>query len=359
MKERNSSFERAKVIAVFLVILSHVAYHSGVNVFGTRVNEITTAFYTYMGQVGNGVFVFATCWFISDQLNVKRLLHLILTTMFYSYIFLIGFEVFQSGILSMEMVIKSIFPIAFANNWFITAYILFVLIVPYLYAMIRNIDKKHYFYLVIGFAFFYCVVPSILGSRYFINEMMGFLLVFFIVQYIKKYNITCYLQSRTLKLILMVLLVTLFACLWSLNILGSKISLCYGKTLFWLFHNSVPILLIDIVIFVIVKREPTWSNKIINRISSCSLGIYLIHENKVLVESGFYEWIHELWAKRIPVCMEFLLTAGVVFLFALFIEFLREKILGEAFKKLSDFIAAWILEPWVRKINIKFNLYEK
>jgi surface polysaccharide O-acyltransferase-like enzyme len=121
----------------------------------------------------------------------------------------------------------------------------------------------------------------------------------------------------------------------------------------------VPILLINATIFTIVKREKAWSNKIINKISSCSLGIYLIHENKILVASGFYEWIHGLWAERMPVGIEFLLTAGVVFLIALFIEFAREKVLGGVFSKLCDFIVARILEPGIGKVNLKFHLCEK
>ena len=337
---------------MFLIILSHVSFHSGVNVFGCTSNEITVAFFSYAGQIGNGIFIFAICWFSSEKFNLKKIIKLILQTLFYSYVFLILFIIFKKESVNFVTIVKSVFPIAFASNWFVTAYILFSILAPYLHSMVNNISKENHIRLLTFFLIIYCIVPSFFSCRYFINEMSGFFLIFLITSFIKKYNIKLKTSNDSLILLSILTCVCWLLFIIIFNNAANKIPILYGKTMFWLFYNSLPMLAINFNLFIITKRSKTWSNTIINRLSSLSLGMYLIHENKLLVGNGFYEWIYDINDTRLPMVIYCIFAALIIFITVALIEYIRSVLFDGLFNKVSAKLEVLLTKKYKAILNI-------
>ena len=92
-----------------------------------------------------------------------------------------------SGInLTKKEIIRSLFPITFQNNWFITAYIIFIIIVPYLNIIIKNLTQKQLFRLSSILFILYFMIGFVKNS-YYLTELIIFIIIYLIVNYFKLY----------------------------------------------------------------------------------------------------------------------------------------------------------------------------
>lgn len=78
--QRDISIDVIKNVAMFLIIQSHVAYHSGLVSTSFGINNVTSSVVSYCGQIGNVLFIFASAYYISDKFKIDKFLRLILTT---------------------------------------------------------------------------------------------------------------------------------------------------------------------------------------------------------------------------------------------------------------------------------------
>ena len=184
--ERDISIDVIKTVAMFLIIQSHVAYHSGLVSNSFELNNVLSSLFSYCGQIGNVLFIFASAYYISDKFKVEKILKLIFTTVFYSYLYL-GVLFCLGYRFSMNLVLKSLFPVTFASNWFVTAYLIFLLFVPYLSKIMLCVQKKEHFYIVCVWFLLYSVIPTCVGKKYCYSDIFGFVLIYFVVKYYLKY----------------------------------------------------------------------------------------------------------------------------------------------------------------------------
>lgn len=348
--ERDTKYEAAKVVAILLIILSHVANQSEVDAFAFNANAIIKAVSVYLGQIGNGIFIISTCYFLSKGITARKWIKLYLQTIFYSIVFLIYFALFQPEAVSLKTVVKSFLPIAFENNWFISAYLLFVLVLPALQAIHTHFQTKQFFYVALGFFMLYTVAPSFIGNRYFSSQLFGFITIYLITMLLKDIDFVRFLKTRQLCLLSIMgcNLVLLFIIV--VNYLGQHVKMIYGKTFFWQFYSSLPLLLVNFSIFEMIRRSKSWHNKFINNISKSSLGIYLIHNNFLIVEcKKFDDWFKCF--DNIFIVYRYILITIIVFSVSLLIEKIRELLFARLDNLLADLFLSKILCPIKNKID--------
>ena len=145
---RESGIELLKIIAVFLIVISHVCQSVGQKPtqltelypklisLGTATENIQyliLAFFRHFGALGNHIFIACSFWFLSSSVKVKwnKVITILGDIWVISIIFL-SIYAYLGEPLSKSLIIKSLFPTLYANNWFATCYILIYIIHPYL-----------------------------------------------------------------------------------------------------------------------------------------------------------------------------------------------------------------------------------
>ena len=284
-KERKSGIELAKIIAMFMIVVSHII----MSVYDTMELKFATNNYkiillqtanTLFASGGNTIYFIASCWFLSKKKTNKKqkVLFIILDVWVISILWFI--PCFAMGIkLNTKQIIKEIFPTLFANNWYITCYIIFYLMYPYLNIIINSINKSQYFNIALFMFLAYFFLSFFKGGLLFNNDTLTFFIpCYFIITYIERYK-ESFANNKKINVILLISSIAMqLLCILIVNKLGLKFSIFKDKPLYFNRNGNFLTLIFAISMFNLFKSYKK-TNKIINEISSLSLLQYAIHEN--------------------------------------------------------------------------------
>lgn len=288
---RKSNIELLRIIAITLIVISHIIPFYGdnnaISYFDLKtasldINNLILIFYRYLGQIGNVIFIVCSSYFFLDNKNVKKrkIYEIIIDTFFISILFLI-----LSYLLNLKIEfkdkIKQLLPITFENNWFIGCYILFYIIHPYLNTIINNLEKRNLLILNTVFFIIYCILQSIFKDKFYYTKLVGFIILYFMTAYLKKFlnnfSKNKKVQVGLLKLSVIALLISIIIN----NLIGLKVGFLFNKMLYFCELYNPLIIIIAFSLFNIFINMDVFYNKIINYVASKTLIIYIIHDNYI------------------------------------------------------------------------------
>ena len=296
-KERESGIELYKVIAIFLIVLSHVIqtltepnYVLGIGE-GTFINIATAttdldvlllALFRICGALGNNMFFICSAWFLvnSKKMSLKKVIRMILDVWIINMIVFWGLHAI--GIqFQVSDTVRTFFPTTFANNWYITCYLLFYLIHPFLNRMLEQLNISEHFALTSFLFMIYFIIPVLPLEEinlFFANELVIFLATYVIVSFIKIYKNEWTENLKLNKGILFVSIVSYVALILSVDYLGLRTNYFLNRLVRWNMNNSLFMFLIAFSSFNMMKKKK-FINRTINYFSSLSLLVYIFHEN--------------------------------------------------------------------------------
>lgn len=185
---RNSRLEFLRIIAILMIVFCHFSTHGFIfNNFS--FNKYYLNALQFGGEFGVNIFVMISAYFsINKKENYKKIIKLVFCTLFYSVTFLILFLCFSSlKSISITDVFKSLLPISYRHYWFITDFILLMIVSPFLNKMIKVFEKDMYKkFIFISFTFL-CVFCVFLPKSFvdIKNGFIWFIYLYFCVGYIK------------------------------------------------------------------------------------------------------------------------------------------------------------------------------
>ena len=310
---RESSIELLKIIAIFVIIVSHVVqalgtdygsntYNDYVIVLENSSTDITTLILNllrYFGGIGNNIFFICTAWFMIDRepRSKKKILSLILDVWAISVIMLIFVFSLRKGDIDGKLycIISSLFPVTFGNNWYISCYILFCLVHPYLNLIIRNSDRRSLFRIVAVMSALYIIANYFIHSLFFASRIIIWIAIYFLIAYLKRYTTFINSYKNNILMLLTGLLGNTSIILLT-NYLGLKFDMFSDKLLYWHQTSSPFLIMIAFSLFNIFRRF-SFKSALINRISSLSLYIYLFHGNALLITYCRSAMWHEIYIR--------------------------------------------------------------
>jgi peptidoglycan/LPS O-acetylase OafA/YrhL len=296
-KERNSNLELLRLVCMLYIVLHHfVAY--GLKIAGYRHGDIIDNA-TPAGLICNGFFVIGVNCFvlISGYFKIKAswkgFFHLFIVCVFYLLAFFLIFSI-ETNCFSPKSFAYSFLPFSHARGlWFIEVYVSLYLLSPMLNKAIDNLNRKAYIVMlllwcILTFYFGYLWKGAINASGY---NIIHFMLLYFIGNFIAKYisNVQT-LKRKAAYLGIYLSLSGIIAC-GSLYILNSGVdkkwidSLCFP-------YNS-PLVVSSSIAFFLFFNSLNIQHKIINRMASSALAIYLIHEN-IFCKELFQQYVERL-----------------------------------------------------------------
>ena len=163
---RDYGLDLMRILMTVFVVGIHVLQKGG-------MFKVCRDAYPRRGFVVMGLFFAVTCAvngfaLISGYVGIKskyrfsRILWLYFVVSFYNILIPLVFH-FRSGCVINETVkLRAIFPFAYDANWYFTAYLGMFLLIPFLNAAVKHLDRKQCLSAFAAIAVFFSVIPTIL-----------------------------------------------------------------------------------------------------------------------------------------------------------------------------------------------------
>jgi hypothetical protein len=328
---RNSGVELLKIIGILLVVVSHVVQTLGTdwsstlgfNDYYINTGNATRSMVTliiiilrYSGALGNTIFFTCSAWYLinSNETNTKKIWRMVCDIFVISILWLIPMLFVYRADLGIKNIINSIFPTFFSNNWYLTTYIIFGFIYPFINKIIENISQKtHITIASVLFLAYLCI--NTVYSFPCTSDLLIWISIYFVISYFKKYGTRfCDSTKANVKVLLIGILGNLARILLT-NFLGLKIGFFSYRLQHWAKNCNV-FFAMTAFSSLNLFRKMSFKSKAINYISSLSLLIYIIHENilfRTFVRPQIWQWIY------LNLGYDLILVWILVFVLALFI----------------------------------------
>lgn len=280
--KRNSNIELLRIISMIMIILHHSYIHSDIKNHLSNTNYIIFAILSLIGQLAINIFIIITGYYmVNKKTNKKSIAKLIFETIFYSYLILILYLKFSPH-KQYSTILKLCTPITSDSHWFITAYILLYISIPFINKLIENLDKKQFAQLNIFFIICFSIFPSIFILLHYFSAYTWFVALYCIGAYLRLYKDNIKFRDSNIILILSIISL-IFIVIIQIQYKTSFINLNYT--------SNFLSLLISIGIFMLFINFKDFKSIIINSIASSTFGIYLLHDN-FLVRDFIWKKLH-------------------------------------------------------------------
>ncbi len=358
-KKRNSNLELLRIISIILIIAHHYAGHGFViENMPYSFNQYLIGFLVLGGKLGVVCFILISGFFMCEtKFSIKKLIKLIGEAWFYLLVIGILFNTILTPTIPIDftVILKSTIPIIYDQNWFITDYIMLMIISPVLNIIIKNISKESYQkMLIIGFIL-YSVLPIFIFASLNNTSFVGFIYLYFVAGYMRKF---LQVQNSPKRYFLKASIINFMVILSSILFifLGHKFNLTIFivNNAYFSSLNSPFTLLIGIELFIFFLKLKPFTSKIINKIASTTLGIYLIHDNFLLRP---YLWGGGILNNLNYVNSPFLFLHAIisiigVFIVCVIIDLIRQETVEKVYLKIVDKLILFY-----QKKNL--NIYKK
>jgi hypothetical protein len=314
IKKRNSGLELLKIIAMLLIIGHHYVIHAGYDIVGDAKSlSLPIVFLQEVGMYGAlscNFFAMITGFFMiyhneDVKSYISKILRLLLEVYFYAIVIYACVLATGNAQFSVEGLVKSLFPFIW-GNWYIIAYLLFILFMPYLNRGLKSLTYKQYRNLLGIMLFLWSVVPTFTNlwdSQWKWSDVDFFVVMYSVGAFIRIHVVDKKKESAvsqsdggekkkyiTAGVIAWILIVV---SVLGIDVLGTILQ---SNSLLRQGMYFMPIYSVLSVFFTIswflVFCNFNFSSKIVDFIASSVFGIYLIHENDYI-----RPW---LWSKLSP-----------------------------------------------------------
>lgn len=321
-KTKKVYIEMLRCIAIFLVIFNHTGIN-GFQLYARTGNEILYAIYlafSIVCKIAVPIFFMISGALLLNkeesikELYKKRVLRIVIVIIFASFFQYIwemknDFNIFDffKTIYSKNIV---------SSYWFLYAYLGFLITLPFMRSLVKNMKKEYYYYLFALYIFYILVVPfirEITGIDLYSQVKLGIFTTniiapiagYFCENILKKEKINK--KSIIIGTIIVIATIAIAELLTILEIRDTN----NKRVQTYLSYGTI---LIATYVYIFIKfifenkKLPKFLEKIILTIGSCSFGIYLIERN---IRSVIFEDMISALSpiiKSMPACIMTILT---------------------------------------------------
>lgn len=332
--KRHSGIDLLRIIAIFLICLSH-ANQTFRNLFDLPsfdfINMVTVGL-SPLGTMGNILFVICSSYFLVDKTKsrTEKAINLLMDSTLISICILIGFLI-SGEPLTWETILQQIFPDISGLNWFVPCYVIFYLLAPIVVFGLKHLTKKQHFAFTIASLVVYGCLSMIslapVGSYLF-----QFFYILNLVAFVKWNAPSIYSHRKVNFFVFLVGMIVCYLGYFGFLVL-SKQNAFFGR--FSFISMLSPLSVIPLMALFNCFKEMKFDSKFISYLSTCSLFVYVIHENYLLrgiTRVNYYNWAVGTFGDRLM--LVYLIICG---LFMFVVGFILAVIYKETFSRLTKF----------------------
>lgn len=284
-KIRNSSVELFRIISMLIIIAHHYVVNSGLlEVINEsnhlEENDIFLLLFGWGGKTGINCFILVTGYYMcTSKITLKKYIKLLSERYFYAIVFFFIFLVTGYMTFSIKDFLKVLIPFFNISDGFVSCFLLFYLLIPFLNKLIRVLNEKEHAILLLILLFIYTILPSFMKATVTFNYVTWFCVLYFIASFLRLYskkrmeNTRLWAALTIISLLLSWTSVVLFAYIGKI-IKNTEITYFLVSD-----SNKVLALTTGITAFMLFKNIKLKQHKWINLIASSTFGVLLIHAN--------------------------------------------------------------------------------
>ena len=329
-----------------MVITVHYVGHGrvldNVEVFSLNfyVSNLMQAFTTFSVPI----YVMISAYFMCEkEFKLKHVFKIWIQVFFYSisiYLLTLALGLNEFSILQF---IKNILPIICNQYSFVTAYIMLLILTPFLNKVIEVFDKGLYEKLVITLIVMFFVLGAGLPINVVTSSYLTLIVVIYLITaYIKKYY-KLNIKKEYYFFAFLASVITIFIgriIMYKLG-LGFEASIFFAYNNLFVFSGTVSLFMFFSGLYI--------RSKLINKIAKLTFGIYLIHDNNYVREILYDKILHvDKWIDSNVFIIVAIISIGLIFISCGIIELCRSKIFEEF--RVNDLMCGLIV-----KIKSKIN----
>lgn len=96
-------------------------------------------------------------------------------------------RILRRGDISLKLIIQSFFPTILGNNWYITCYLLFLLLCPYLNSLLEKMEQQELLRVTVFLTTVYMGIGFIKMEVLFPSNLVFWITIYFSMAYMKRY----------------------------------------------------------------------------------------------------------------------------------------------------------------------------
>lgn len=365
---RDSGIELLKIFAIFVIVINHTvqsltneAYNIPNNGFVIDISRATTniqcillQIFRHFGVLGNSVFFICSAWFLlkSKNWNKKKWLFMVIEIWVVSIVIFIITYIILHGNISIGIIISSLFPTTFGNNWYMTCYLLFYPIHPILNSIVNMMNQRQLFRSTLVMVFLYVFMNFINCSWFFSSAIILWITIYFAIAYIQKYLMSFVDNIRENIILFIIGVIGFIGIILITDICGLYSQVLSDKVMRWV-NNCNPFLLAMSIAMFNIARNIHFKNRFINYISKLSLLIYIIHENIILrtyFRPAMWNYVYKRFGYSDVIQWVFIISF-IIFIFGILCSILYVLTLQRFVNKVSGKL--------YEVVRIKYLLFEK
>lgn len=341
--ERDSNYELLRIVSMLFIVMWHVLIHGNVLSNTSGFIHIILRIIQALLVVHVNSFILVTGYYQSkSDFKFKKFFSLNNAVWFYR-VLIFALLIFMNVIPFHKVeALRNLFPIDLGFYWFIDAYLILYCISPFLNLLISHLKRFQYHKMLM---ILFLVIPflsTLTGHQAFNNNfrysITNFVFLYLLGAYFRDYKIEIWdyfnIQSEKMKQLIYLAIFLFFAGVnFAFYIVGHQL-LSFGEvsneigriiTMSTYTYDN-PFVLVSSLMYFLYFGSFHFSNSLVNKLSSLSFGVYLIHDNPY-VRQHLYE-LFALYADHkinsymiIPIVI---LVAIMIFVVCLLIEWLRQ-----------------------------------
>ncbi len=347
-KIRNTNIEILRIISMIMIVLSHFTVHNTVKnyLLPFGLNRLVLEWST-LGNIGVILFVLITGYYSFNKKNsfkLKRLFSITFQTFFYAMsIYLIfvlcGWEKFAPlGFIS------NLFPIIFKKYWFMTAFVVLYIFMPYINRLIEALDRREHLRFIIVSLLLFSIIPMLTTKNMFGNEIVQFLMFYMIGAYLGKYKDNYFNNKKHCYSVLIVSALVLFGSVVVVDLLGSRFGVLAEHSTYLFARNSIVSIAFATSLFSAFALRKPFTNNIVNSVAACTLGVYLISDNPLIRHVLWSDWLNVPGVVDKPILiLHMFACVFLVFIGCVVIEFVRQNTVERFFSISYDAVEKKII----------------
>jgi surface polysaccharide O-acyltransferase-like enzyme len=324
---------------MLFIVLSHACGHGGLDKASAPLT--LNKFFLQWGSLGSmsvNIFVLISGYFMCEKefklVSVSRLLA---QTWFYSIALFLVCRFGFGYSYSMSQLVTVFLPTIFCEYWFLSAYIILLLLSPFLNQLLAALSRKQHLQLITTTLFLWVVIRTFTTS-----EMMGgatphFVTIYIIGAYFRKCPQNWFSVKRHRIMVTAGSFALLFLSSVAVSLVAIKVPALAEKVNFFYSRNSLLAVSCAVGLLNIFLYCKPFYSKQINTIAGCTFGVYLIHENPVVRTLLWKKLLYVApYIDSLTLIPRILLNVVIVFCVCILIEFLRQKTIDKPLANCVD-----------------------
>ena len=263
---RKSNIELARIIAMVLIIAHHCVFHSNALSYVEGFNRDVAYFWLWGGKAGVNIFVLISSYFLWEKQHTFRQFVRVWCTSLFYYVAILLVSVFLLHVpVSRQEVVRNFLPILGYENWYVSTFCIWLLLVPLLNKIISYLSDTMIHSITASLFLLECLLPMFQETHYYTDLLFFIFLYFIMAEYHRGF-----LQFLNNKRICWAALLGSVAIIF----MTEKIT---GSTAFAMNPSSIFCLAIGLSVFMLCLNSSAWYSKAVNMVGKATFGIFLLH----------------------------------------------------------------------------------